>query len=406
MTWAGRIGGWLVLSGEAGVRLARGRLDIAGGVITRVHEAGQGESLGALDLGGDSAVVFPGFVDVHVHIPQFDSIGVYGLELLDWLDRVIFPAEARWADADFAGEMGRRVARELLGVGTTAVAAYGTVHAEGTAAAMRALAETGMAGVMGQALMDRNAPAELIRPAAQLLAEVAAAEPIARIEPAVTPRFAVSCTEELLAGAGRLATERGWAVQTHLAETPAELARVAELFPGESYTGVYERAGLLGARSILAHAIHLSPAERETLGWTHSVTAHCPTANRFLMAGAMDRAGLEQAGVRLALGSDVAGGPDRSMPRVARAMLETAASRGDRPPTAARAWHQITAGNAGVIGRSGHHALRLGAEADVVIAEPTIRWEGSPDPLATLLWGWDERWIRGVLAGGRVVAGG
>lgn len=390
----------LVPDGPGSVRPARGVVELEGPTIARVTLT---DDPPEPDLGGDDAFICPGLVDAHLHIPQFDSIGAFGLELLDWLDRVIFPAEARWADADDAGAMGERVGRQLLGFGTTAIAAYGTVHAGGTAAAMRALADLGIAGVMGQSLMDRHAPRELTRPADQLLVEAASAEPVDRLTPAVTPRFAVSCSDDLLHGAGMIASRTGRFVQTHIAETERECTLIADLFDGLPYAEVYDRAGLLGDRTILAHAIRLADAEQTLIARRGSVVAHCPTANLFLRAGAMDRAGRANAGVRLALGSDVAGGPDRSMVRVARAMLETAIRLGHEPPAAAAAWHQITAGNADALARPNLARLAPGADADLLVVRPSIRWADAPDPLAALLWGWDDRWIERVVVAGRVL---
>jgi len=390
----------LVPDGPASVRLTRGHVRVAGATIESVTLA---DDLPDADFGGNGWFVCPGFVDAHLHVPQFDSIGAFGLELLDWLDRVIFPAETRWADADYAGAMGERVARELLSFGTTAVGAYGTVHAEGTAAAMRALASHGIAGVMGQSLMDRNAPHELTRPANELLEEAASAKRVGRLAPAITPRFAVSCTDELLKGAGMIASRTGQAVQTHIAETERECELIAELFDDLPYAEVYGRAGLLGERTILAHGIRLSGAERALIAQHRSVVAHCPTANLFLRAGEMDRAGHARAGVRLALGSDVAGGPDRSMVRVARAMLETAIRMGAEPPPAAAAWWQITGGNADALARPELARLAAGKDADLVVVRPTIRWHDAPDPLARLLWGWDDRWIERVIVAGKPI---
>jgi guanine deaminase len=359
-----------------------------------------------VDLGGPGCLVCPGLIDVHLHLPQFDSIGADGMTLLDWLDRVVFPAEARWADPAYAGQMTERVVGQLLAHGTTGIAAYATVHHEAALAAIEVLGRTGMRGYVGQVLMDRNAPAELCRDADQLIAETATLldrKAVGRIEPAVTPRFAISCTGPLLEQAGELAGRYGAVVQTHLAETERECALIGELFSGVSYTEVYQRAGLLGPRSILGHGIWLDSQERRTLSETGSIIAHCPTANAFLQSGAMDRAGLLAGGVRLGLGSDVAGGPDRSMVRVARAMIETAKARGSAPPTPAEAWWQITAGNADVLGWDDAGRIAAGRAADLIVFEPDIPWRDAPDPLGTLLYAWDDRWLRQVVLEGRVV---
>ncbi len=138
----------IVIAGQLLLEDGPRRMNVSPGTIV-VREGGSesvsGEVHPSPDFGGPTHLITPGFVDTHVHLPQFDSIGVDGLELLEWLERVIFPAEARWADADFAGAMAARVAKELLSFGTTSVAAYATSHHEGTRAAMEALAAAGMA---------------------------------------------------------------------------------------------------------------------------------------------------------------------------------------------------------------------------------------------------------------------
>jgi guanine deaminase len=206
----------------------------------------------------------------------------------------------------------------------------------------------------------------------------------------------------LLKSAGELAAATGWPVQTHLSETEKECALISELFGGTPYTEVYAGAGLLSERTLLGHGIWLSDAERRRVAQTRAVIAHCPTANLFLNAGAMDREAHRRAGVRLSLGSDVAGGPDRSMARVARAMIETAKRLGHAPPDAAEAWWQITAGNAEAMGIADGGVLRAGAAADVLVIRPDIPWTRDGDGLSTLLYAWDDRWLRVAVAAGRV----
>ncbi len=402
------IGGWLGLpAGDRSLRLARGVVTVVGSRIEHIDELPLGTAMPGVDLGGEDAVVLPGFVDTHLHLPQWDSIGAEGLTLLDWLDRVIFPAETKWADADFAGEMATRAAAELRSFGTTAIAAYGTVHQAGTTAAMRAIAQAGLRAAVGQVLMDRGAPSDLTRPARQLIDEASAMQACTwpgRVEHAVTPRFAVSCTPELLAGAGTLAQRTGAIVQTHISEMQPECELVGELFDGARYAEVYREAGLLGARSVLGHGVWLDEVERAILHDAGSVVAHCPSANLFLESGMLDLAGTEAAGVRVGLGSDVAAGSDRSMPRVARWMIETARARGSAsPPRADRAWWMITGGNADALGWHDSGRLAPGAWADVVIAKPTRPWGAGTDrALAQLLYAWDERWIDRVMLMGEV----
>ena len=388
-----------------------------------IAEIAEGRRLGEPDLGSDRSIICPGFVDTHLHLPQFDCIGVDGLTLLDWLRSAVFPTEVRWQDAAHAGHAAARAARRLLSHGTTAIAAYATVHHAGTQAAIHAAGDAGLRGVIGQVLMDQQAPTELIRPAGQLLEEAARLLGHGRIWPAVTPRFAVSCSDALLAGAGALAAKSGWMIQSHLSEMREECDLVRRLHPGSgggepTYTEVYARAGLLTRRTVLGHGIWLSDGERQLLAAAGTVIAHCPTANLFLQAGLMDRAGHLQAGVRVALGSDVAGGPDISMVRVARAMIETAKrarmADGQTPiPSAAEAFWQITAGNADAIGMSDAGRIAAGDPADLVVIDPD-RAAGlglsdaarDQDPLSALLYGWDERCLSHTLSAGRVVYSG
>lgn len=402
----------------SGVRLACGQLLIERGHIARIAvfdvKNNNSHRIGSPDLGSDRCLISPGFIDAHLHLPQFDSIGVDGLTLLDWLNAAIFPAEARWEDPDFAEAMAARVTRRLLAAGTTGIAAYATVHHESCVRAMRVLSNAGLRGYVGQVLMDQHAPAELLRPAAQLLKEAGAFQDHpARIAPIVSPRFAITCSRELLAGAGGLAHSTGWMIQTHLAETSEECRRVRELH-GAEYLEVYQQAGLLTARSLLGHSIWLNDTELRTMSSAGAVAAHCPGANLFLQAGRFDRARASRVGVRVALGSDVAGGPDVSMVRVARAMIETAKRVGPDHatpaalPSARDAWHQITRGNALALGLENAGRLHVGDPADVLVIDPGVGpaaepdWLYASDPLAKLLYAWDDRWISRVICEGVV----
>lgn len=428
------VSGWLMLPASSGrVRLSRGWLKIKDGVIEAL---GEGAAPGSADLGGDDAVITPGFVDAHLHLPQFDSIGQDGLPLLQWLSTVIFPAEMRWSDPAYAASMTRRVIERLIRAGTTSIAAYATVHHEGSVAAAEELSRSGLRAIVGQVLMDQQAPSELCRPAEKLIAEAAAfvdrveAFKNPRLMASINPRFAISCSRELLVGAGELVQARGVSMQTHLGETVDECELAVKLHPwafddatraGEEggYTRIYERAGLLTEKSLLAHGIYLSAQERSIVRQHGSVVAHCPTANTFLQSGIMPRREYVRSGIITALGSDVAGGPDVSMPRVARAMIDSAKTlagpaalrRGSaeggeddaRIPTPARAWWQITRGNAEALGLMDAGQLKVGSAADVLVVKPdeSSNWHAAPDPLGTLLYAWDDRWLKATVVGGR-----
>ncbi len=405
--------GWLLLPDAVAdmpprVRLAYGSLRIEAGRIAAIDEdaaatddPATGVSHAFAIARASDPVIMPGFVDAHLHLPQFESIGVAGLELLDWLAQVIFPAEAKWESADYARAMARRVGATLASVGTTSIAAFATVHAASTQAAIDELGTLGFRGVVGHVLMDRNGPDALLRHGSDL-AGAAKLRSAGGIEPSLAPRFAVACTPNLMRAAADLARERTWWLQTHLAETPRECDLVKQLEDGKGYVTVYQDCGVLGERSILAHAIHLDDRDRSAIAATRSVVAHCPTANRFLDAGVMGRAALAESGTRIVLGSDVAGGPDRSMVRVARAMLEAAQQRGDAVPSAEHAWAKITHGAAAALGLIDTGALEVRRRADVLVVRPDLHaWLESPNPLSALLYAWDDRWLAQTYLAGR-----
>lgn len=380
-------------------RVSPGFVRVEDGFIAEVVE---GELPQKPDAGGPNALISPGFIDAHLHLPQFDMIGAHGMPLLKWLGEVTFPSEMKWADTEYARGMTRRVAKQLLAHGTTGICAYATAHHESSRAAIEILAEAGLRGVVGQVLMDREAPAELCFEPRRLIDEAAALSSQfparGRLAAAITPRFAISCTEELLRGAGEVAQEHEAAIQTHLAETVNECEFVSKLFDGQSYVDVYRDMGLMNERSIFGHGIHLDADDRRTLNEQNAIVAHCPTANSFLRSGTMNRHSLVTDQVKIAIGSDIGAGYERSMVRVGRAMIEAASLLGDQYPSAADAWHLITAGNADVLGWSDSGRIREGAPADLIVIEPTIDWLNSPaDPLSMLMFAWDDRWISSVL---------
>lgn len=425
-----RVAGYLMLPGEAErVRLSPGFVEVEGDAISRVVE---GDIQSDADLGGEGCVVCPGLIDAHVHLPQFGVVGAHGLGLLDWLECVTFPAELRWADAEVAKRQTESAIGRMLRCGTTCFAAYATVHRDGTQAALEVAKSLGVRAHIGQVLMDRNAPPELCVEASRLLDETAGlleSYPAGgRVCAAVTPRFAPTCSRELLEGAGDLARQTRALVQTHLAETEAECALVGELFGGASYTEVYNDTGLLGGRSVLGHGIYLDETDRAALARAGAAVAHCPTANSFLMSGRMDLGAAASAGVRVALGSDIGAGYEVSMVRVARAMIETAGAlamdrcggssqpqpnlSGAALPWAAEAWWRITAGNADALGWPDAGRLVEGAGADLLVISPggavdllgdayrSVQGPGV-DALSALMFGWDDRWVDQVLVAGK-----
>ncbi len=265
-------------------------------------------------------LIVPGLVDAHFHLPQIDVIGIASQNLIDWLRDHIFAAEAENEDPVVARDRAQRSFQGLLSSGTTAVAAYSSRHTEATHIAFEEAERLGIRAMIGKVLMDREAPQALIEDASVALEGTeklvrrwhGAAN--GRLEVAVTPRFGITASEELLAGAGRLAQSHRVAIQTHLSENKEELQTIATLFPDRrDYTEVYEHAGLIGERSILAHCIHLSHDEIDRLATAGACAVYCPDSNFFLHSGRFPLEPILNRGLDVALGTDIGAGTSWSL---------------------------------------------------------------------------------------------
>ncbi|HET7181671.1 MAG TPA: guanine deaminase [Candidatus Limnocylindrales bacterium] len=335
-------------------------------------------------------VVLPGMVDLHAHLPQLPNAGLgYGLDLLTWLDRYIFPMERRFDSAAGAESLAPAAFRAFAAAGTTTLLAYGAVYKASMDGAFRAAETHGIRAILGKVMMDRITYDETIdrstilersvRESAELIEQWHGADG-GRLGYAVTPRFAISCSAELLRESAALAARTGAWWQTHVSEDPGEIAEVARLFPeAGDYVDVYDQAGGLGARTVLAHAVHLNDRELARLVETDTRVAHCPASNLFLASGIMPLARFREAGLKVGLGSDVAGGPDPSIFEVmqvgaySQASLRTMSGE-TRPILQPLDWLRagtldgaVALGLEDVIG-----SIEVGKDADLIAIDPRV----------------------------------
>ncbi len=301
------------------------------------------------------ALVLPGFVDTHVHSPQLDVIASYGAELLDWLNAYTFPAEMRYADPECAAAGAARFLDALIAHGTTAAVVFPTVHKVSVDTLFEAARARGMRLIAGKVLMDRHAPPGLLDDVVQ--AERDCVDLIARwhgrdrLAYALTVRFAPTSTPAQLAMAGALcAADPTLYMHTHVAENRDEVRWVHELFPeARTYLDVYDRAGLLHRRSVLAHGIWLDDADRAEIAAAGAVVAHSPSSNLFLGSGLFDWPTLAADGVAVTIASDVGGGTSLSIQRTLADAYKVQALRGQRL-TAWVGLHAATLGAARALG--------------------------------------------------------
>lgn len=342
------------------------------------------------DMG--QALILPGYSDLHTHAAQYRHMGLgMDLQLIEWLDELTYPEEARFRDVEYARQVYASFAAELRAGFTTRAAIFASAHREATETLMGLLDKTGLRTLVGKVDMDANAP-DYIR---ETDAAAAADDTIRWIEetagayentrPILTPRFAPSCTKALLERLGAIRRERGLPVQSHLDETPEEVAWVRELFPESAhYAAVYDEAGLLGERTVMAHCIYMTERECELIGQRGSFIAHCPASNANVRSGIAPVRKYMDMGLRVGLGTDISGGHSLDMAEAVRQALS--ASRllwrmGEGAPahlTAREAFYLATAGGGAYFGKVGK--FEPGYEFDAVAVDDGA-WRAPEDDL-------------------------
>ncbi|KAF8634078.1 hypothetical protein AX15_001080 [Amanita polypyramis BW_CC] len=300
--------------------------------------------------------IIPGFIDTHTHAAQFPTMAKgQEYELLDWLEKVIFPGEMRFASKEFACQTYKIVARRTIDLGTTTCCYYGSLHLEATKALARIVHEAGQRAFVGKCNMDRKPPKfdsegkiipeeedpekdyierstedsiettiELIDyirslsphfPPADKDASGQFPPPEPLVKPILTPRFALSCTNELLVGLRDLAhCNPSLTIQTHISENLKEVEDTLKAFPkARNYADVYNIFGLLRHNTILGHAVHLNEDELTLIKKNEAGIAHCPVSNFNLRSGIAPIGKYLDRGIKVGLGTDVSGGFSPSM---------------------------------------------------------------------------------------------
>ena len=350
-----------------------GALLIEGGMIRAMGEFAQMTAPDAAVIDHRPHLVLPGFIDTHLHFPQTQVIASWAAELLDWLNDYTFPEETRYGDPALCAAMASAFLDRLADHGTTTAVAYASVHAASADALFAEALKRDMRLITGKVLMDRNAP-DGLRDTAQsgyddTKALIARWHGTGRLAYAITPRFAITSTPDQMAAAQALVAEHpDCYIQTHLSENHAEIALSCQLYPDAvDYTDIYARYGLLGPKSLLGHAIHLSDREIGVLADAGAKPVFCPTSNLFLGSGLFDDAKLRAAGLVNAIATDIGGGTSYSMLQtLAEGYKVLQLQRQRLHPL--RAFHWITRGNAVALGLE--HCigtLDTGTEADFVV---------------------------------------
>ena len=339
-------------------------------------------------------IIAPGFVDMHIHFPQTNVIGSPAEGLLPWLENHTFPEEKRFSARDYSAQAATFFIAELLRNGVTTALCFATSHTESVEALFAEAQAQRLRLITGLCLMDRHAPADLLNRAApdgsrngteQSLVDCEALiqkwHGQDRLGYAITPRFAPTCSDAQLRGAGELAAKypEVW-IQSHVAENKDEIAWARELFPASrSYLATYADFGLMRDRAIYAHCIHFDDNDRALMRDTGAVAAISPTSNLFLGSGFFDYAGADRIGFKYGLASDVGGGTSFSPFHTMLAAYYVGREGQTKPGLSLspqHLWWQHTAGAAQALGLDGQKGrpmignLQPGCEADFVLLNP------------------------------------
>jgi guanine deaminase len=323
-------------------------------------------------------LIMPGFIDTHIHFPQTEMIAAYGAQLLEWLSKYTFPTEGKFKDKAYAQEIASFFLDELLKHGTTTALVFTTVYPQSVDAFFEEASRRHLRMIAGKVLMDRRAPdfltdtPETAYTASKQLIEKWHKHD--RLLYAITPRFAVTSSDEQLRLAGKLLAEfPDVYMHTHLSENVNEVRLVAELFPeSKGYLDVYDRAGLVGDKSVFAHGVQLTDAEFQRLSEAHSAIAFCPTSNLFLGSGLFNlkKAKSVEAPVKVGLGTDVGGGTSFSMLQTASEAYKVTQLRGENL-SAFQALFLATLGGARALSLENTLGnFEPGKEADFIVIDP------------------------------------
>ena len=289
------------------------------------------------------ALILQSFADMHLHGPQYEFMGT-GMDrpLLQWLEAYAFPTEARYADPAYAREKYRILARDLIQNGTTQFCMFSSLHTDSTLILMEELEKAGVIGYVGKVNMDRNAPPYLCETTDESKKETLRwldeCKRFTLVKPILTPRFAPSCTDELLTFLGKLKAERNLPVQSHLSENLGEIALVGQLFPDcPQYWEVYDKYGLFDSKTLMAHCVHSDARERAAIAMRGVHPVHCASSNNSLMSGISPVADMLREEQQVCLGSDVSGGTTLSMLHTMANSISASKDRGSLQQDASQA---------------------------------------------------------------------
>jgi guanine deaminase len=378
-----------------------------------------------------SQYLLPGFIDLHVHAPQWPQAGLaLDLPLAQWLNHYTFPLEAKFSDPTYAQKVYQDFVHALLANGTTAAMMFGTIHFSANMILAKEAVKQGLRGFVGQVVMDNpdqtpsyyrnSSAAEALESTEKFIQAVGdlQKQTTQTIEPVITPRFVPSCTDEALFGLGRLAHQYDLPVQSHLSESNWEHGYAIERY-GQHDTDVMDHFGLLTDRTVMAHGTQLTEDDWQTLRERQTAIAHCPISNIYFGNGVLPVKRLLKLHNQLGLGSDISGGYTPSIYHNARQAVKSSQQLTDgvdnHLPSEKRGVKdsRITMANAFYMAtRGGTEALHLqtgviqagyAADLQIVKMHPALMPLDDDDIFQRLMYQTEQKDIQTVFVGGQQV---
>ncbi len=348
-------------------------------------------------------IIMPGFVDTHTHLTQVELMGKWHTDLFDWLEKYVFPEEMRFLDRGYAIRESEKFFNLLAQSGTTTAVVYGPSRMESVDAAFQIARKVGLRTIMGQTLMNENVPEEL-----RISMEKAKKDIIALWNKwnndfsryALTLRFALSCTPKFMKELSQIARKRNMIIQTHISEQEREVEEVRRRY-GRNYAQVYDEAGMLYEKTILAHGVHLKDEEMNLISKRGAKIAHCPSANFFLHSGVMNIKKILAHGIEVSVGTDIAAGQFTSILPVLRDAYYA------NPIHPVRAFYMATMGGAKVVSMDDKiGSFELGKYADFVVIDLKNLANIDDFPLeilSQLMFRGDDRNIKATFVAGKKI---
>ncbi|KAK0161849.1 hypothetical protein PV327_008256 [Microctonus hyperodae] len=326
----------------------------------------------------------PGFIDCHIHAVQLPNIGTgYDKNLLDWLSMYTFPLERKFSDEKYADKVFDAVVKRTLSVGTTTACYFASLYGNSSIILADKASQYRQRAFIGKVNMDRKRDdnyyeitEESLKNTEKFVRSVLDLnDPL--VKPIITPRFALSCTMEVMKGLAKIAKDHNLNIQTHVSENQSEIEICKEMFPDcPTYTDVYETAELLTHKTILAHGVYLEDVELELLKQRRTAIIHCPSSNTCLKSGLCDIQRLRSHGIKVGLGTDVAGGQSVCILDAMRSAIQVSnhlallKKEPYEPINYVDAFHLATVGGAkalGIYDRTGD--LSVGKEFDALVID-------------------------------------